>query len=135
MLFNRAKTIGAALMVGVLLLIPFNSRAVHTLTDPPPQLVDAITGSVPNHPVNITFFTVTPQEDGTVIAAFIVQGVGKWDLVEICHGATSRVLASGVDSPNGDILNVVVLPADGQYEACILECWNMHGFPSIFSPE
>jgi len=111
--------------MGALLSLPVNAG-----TFPPPQLVNALCTDVDPHPVSVPFFTVTPQTDGTVVAAFIVQGVGKWSLVEVCPGCATRVIATGIDSVNGDVLNVVVIPADGYYQSCYLDCVNMHGYPA-----
>jgi|SRR5579859_4601191 len=101
---------------------------------PPDQLIDAICGDVVTHPIQLVYFTVTPQTDGTQLATFIIRGVGKWSLYEVCPDATQRVMASGIDDVDGDYLHLVILPNDGMYVRCGLELFNMHGYPGLFNP-
>ncbi len=102
-------------------------------TNPPDGLVDAMLGCVPGHPYGVTFFTATPQTDGTVAAVFIVQGVGKWTLFEVCPDSTTRIVATGIDDVDGDRIHVVILPADGKFCGCFIQATNMHGyaFPTL----
>lgn len=116
------------------LLAPVRSQAQAFMhqdgpTNPPDGLVDALTQAVPTHPYGVTFFTAIPQTNGTVVCAFIVQGVGRWTFYEVCPNATTKVIATGMDSPTGNEVNFIILPADGQYVSCFISACNLHAWP------